>query len=154
MKRIFGTDGVRGIVNEDLTPELTFRLGKVYGWIIHTKYSTSCRVLIGRDTRLSCGMLESALSAGLTSQGVNVHLIGVIPTPGLAFLTRTEGFNAGAMISASHNLAEYNGIKFFSQYGFKLTDEDELQIEKSLSEYEKNRKIARLVLSCRNSLIQ
>ena len=84
-------------------------------------------------------MLESALTAGLTSQGVNVLLIGVIPTPGLAFLTRTEGFNAGAMISASHNPAEYNGIKFFSHDGFKLTDQEELQIERSLSEYEKIR---------------
>jgi phosphoglucosamine mutase len=84
-------------------------------------------------------MLESALTAGLTSQGVDVLLIGVIPTPGLAFLTRTEGFNAGAMISASHNPAEYNGIKFFSHDGFKLTDQEELQIERSLSEYEKTR---------------
>jgi phosphoglucosamine mutase len=139
MKRLFGTDGVRGVVNSDLTPEFAFRLGKVFGRMMHEKHGDHSRILIGKDTRLSGGMLEAAISEGLASQGVNVVLVGVIPTPGLAFLTRSQGFSAGLMITASHNPAEYNGIKFFSHDGFKLTDHEELEIEKSIAEYEKIR---------------
>jgi phosphoglucosamine mutase len=137
MKKLFGTDGIRGIANKDLTPELAFRLGKIVGRMIHERQTDEPRVLIGRDTRLSGRMLEAAISAGLASQGVNVLLAGIIPTPGLAFLTRTERLNAGVMISASHNPAEYNGFKFFSCDGFKLTDQEQFEIEKSFDEYEK-----------------
>jgi len=136
MKRLFGTDGVRGVANRDLTPEFAFRLGKVFGRMTHEEHGDHSRILIGKDTRLSGGMLEAALSEGLASQGVNVVLVGVIPTPGLAFLTRSQGFSAGLVITASHNLAEYNGIKFFSHDGFKLADHEELEIEKSIAEYE------------------
>jgi phosphoglucosamine mutase len=136
MKRLFGTDGVRGVANRDLTPELALRLGKVFGRMTREEHADHSRILIGKDTRLSGGMLEAAVSAGLASQGVEVVLVGVIPTPGLAFLTRTQGFSSGLMISASHNSAEYNGIKFFSHDGFKLTDHEELEIEKSIAEYE------------------
>ena len=137
MKKLFGTDGIRGAVDKDLTTELAFRLGRVFGLIIEQKYpSGPWNVLIGRDTRLSCEALEGALSSGLKSQGVNMTLVNVIPTPGLAFLTRTAGFNAGVMISASHNPAEYNGIKFVSHNGFKLTDEEESEIEKTIGNYD------------------
>ena len=137
MKKLFGTDGIRGAVDKDLTTELAFRLGRVFGLIIEQKYpSGPWNVLIGRDTRLSCEALEGALCSGLKSQGVNMTLVNVIPTPGLAFLTRTVGFNAGVMISASHNPAEYNGIKFVSHNGFKLTDEEESEIEKTIENYD------------------
>jgi phosphoglucosamine mutase len=136
MKRLFGTDGVRGIANRDLAPELAFRLAKLFGRIIRERQMGHGRVVIGKDTRLSGGMLESAISAGLASQGVNAILAGIIPTPGLAFLTRTEGFNAGVMISASHNPAEYNGIKFFSHDGFKLSNGEESKIERAFNGYE------------------
>lgn len=137
MKKLFGTDGIRGAVDKDLTMELAFRLGRVFGLIIEQKYpSGPWNVVIGRDTRSSCEALEGALSSGLKSQGVNMTLVNVIPTPGLAFLTRTAGFNAGVMISASHNPAEYNGIKFLSHNGFKLTDEEESEIEKAIGNYD------------------
>lgn len=137
MKKFFGTDGIRGLANRDLTPELALRLGKIFGRMTCEKHAGHSRILIGKDTRLSGGMLEAAVSSGLASQGVDVVLAGVIPTPGLAFLTRTQNFTAGLMISASHNPAEYNGIKFFSHDGFKITDQEEFEIEKSIGEFEK-----------------
>ena len=137
MKRLFGTDGVRGVANKDLPPELAFRLGKIFGHMLHEKRKQHPRVVVGRDTRRSGGMLEAAVSAGLASQGVDAILVGVIPTPGLAFLTRTLGFDAGVMISASHNPAEYNGIKLFARDGFKLSDDEELEIERALIQFEK-----------------
>ncbi|MGA2783190.1 MAG: phosphoglucosamine mutase [Candidatus Bathyarchaeia archaeon] len=139
MKKLFGTDGIRGLANRDLTPELALRLGKIFGRMTREKDAGHSRILIGKDTRLSGGMLEAAVSAGLASQGVDVILAGVIPTPGLAFLTRTLDFTAGLMITASHNPAEYNGIKFFSHDGFKITDQEEFEIEKSIGEFEKIR---------------
>jgi len=137
MKKLFGTDGIRGVVGRDLTVELSFRLGKVFGMMIAQDHLPGpLSVVVGRDTRSSCETLEDAICTGLTSQGVNVSLAGVIPTPGLAFLARTSGFNAGVMISASHNPAEYNGIKFVSHDGFKLTEEKESEIEQSIENYE------------------
>ncbi|MBI2773533.1 MAG: phosphoglucosamine mutase [Chloroflexi bacterium] len=129
MTKYFGTDGVRGIANDDLTPELALRLGRAAG---HVLGGAGRRVVIGRDTRRSGRMLESALAAGLCSVGVEVRLVGHIPTPGLAYLTRTEGFVAGAVISASHNPAPDNGIKFFSDRGIKLPDELEDRIEAAM----------------------
>lgn len=126
MSKLFGTDGVRGIANQDLTPELALRLGRAAG---HVLGGLGHRVAVGRDTRRSGRMLESALAAGLCSVGIEVRLLGHIPTPGLAYITRSDGFVAGAVISASHNPAPDNGIKFFDQRGLKLDDALEERIE-------------------------
>jgi phosphoglucosamine mutase len=126
MTRLFGTDGIRGIANRDLTPELALRLGRAAG---HVLGGAGHRVVIGRDTRRSGRMLESALAAGLCSVGMEVRLVGHIPTPGLAYLTKTDDFVAGAVISASHNPAPDNGIKFFDHKGLKLADAVEDRIE-------------------------
>lgn len=131
MGKYFGTDGVRGIANSELTPELAFKLGRFGGYIL-TKQQEKPKVLIGRDTRISGHMLEGALVAGLLSIGAEVMRLGVISTPGVAYLTRALGAQAGIMISASHNPVEDNGIKFFGPDGFKLSDEQELEIEKYL----------------------
>ena len=130
MPRLFGTDGVRGIANKDLTPELALRLGRAAG---HVLGGAGHRVVVGRDTRRSGRMLESALAAGLCSVGMEVRLVGHIPTPGLAYLARTGGFVAGGVISASHNPAPDNGIKFFDQGGLKLPDATEDQIEAAMT---------------------
>ena len=137
MKKLFGTDGIRGVVGKDLTVELSFKLGRVFGMMIANDHpSGPLSIVVGRDTRSSCEALADAVSAGLTSQGVNVSLAEVIPTPGLAFLTRTAGFNGGVMISASHNPAEYNGIKFVSYDGLKLTEAKESEIESTIENYD------------------
>src|SRR5690554_1131298 len=127
--RLFGTDGVRGVANRELTPELAFRLGRAAAQVVAHRGSRRPRVGIGRDTRGSGEMLEAALAAGLASAGCDVELLGVVPTPGVAALTALLGFQAGAVISASHNPAEDNGIKFFGPDGYKLPDEDERSIE-------------------------
>lgn len=126
MTRLFGTDGIRGIANRDLTPELALRLGRAAG---HVLGGPGHRVVVGRDTRRSGRMLESALAAGLCSVGIEVRLVGHVPTPGLAWITRNGGFSAGAVISASHNPAPDNGIKFFGSRGVKLDDALEERIE-------------------------
>src|SRR5699024_188941 len=128
MGKYFGTDGVRGIANKELTPELAYKLGRVGGYVL-TKDVQKPKVLIGRDTRISGDMLESALIAGLLSIGAEVMRLGVISTPGVAYLTRATSSQAGIMISASHNPVEDNGIKFFGPDGFKLLDEQEKEIE-------------------------
>ena len=130
MSRLFGTDGIRGIANRDLTAELALRLGRAAG---HVLGGQGHRVVIGRDTRRSGRMLESALASGLCSVGMEVRLVGHVPTPGLAYLTRTQGFVAGAVISASHNPAPDNGIKFFDQGGLKLADAVEARIEELMT---------------------
>jgi len=131
--RLFGTDGVRGVANLDLTPELALRLGRAAGHILG---GPGHSVVIGRDTRRSGRMLESALAAGLCSVGMDVRLAGHIPTPGLAYLTRTEDVVAGAVISASHNPAPDNGIKFFDHAGLKLPDAVEDRIEHAMADDE------------------
>jgi phosphoglucosamine mutase len=128
MGKYFGTDGVRGVANSELTPELAFKLGRFGGYIL-TKDKERPKVLIGRDTRISGHMLEGALVAGLLSIGAEVMRLGVISTPGVAYLTKATGAQAGVMISASHNPVADNGIKFFGPDGFKLSDEQELEIE-------------------------
>jgi phosphoglucosamine mutase len=131
MTRLFGTDGVRGVANLDLTPELALRLGRAAG---HVLGGPGHSVLIGRDTRRSGRMLESALAAGLCSVGMDVRLVGHIPTPGLAYLARTETVVAGSVISASHNPAPDNGIKFFDHAGLKLPDATEDRIEAAMAD--------------------
>jgi phosphoglucosamine mutase len=126
LTRLFGTDGIRGVANLDLTPELALRLGRAAG---HVLGGAGHSVVIGRDTRRSGRMLESALAAGLCSVGMEVRLVGHIPTPGLAYLAKTDQFVAGAVISASHNPAPDNGIKFFDHRAQKLPDSVEDRIE-------------------------
>lgn len=128
MGKYFGTDGVRGVANSELTPELAFKLGRFGGFVL-TKDKDRPKVLIGRDTRVSGHMLEGALVAGLLSIGAEVMRLGVISTPGVSYLTKALGAQAGVMISASHNPVADNGIKFFGPDGFKLSDEQELEIE-------------------------
>lgn len=129
MGNYFGTDGVRGEANIELTPELAFKLGRFGGYVLSQHETATPRVFVGRDTRISGQMLESALVAGLLSAGIHVYKLGVIATPGVAYLVRTEKASAGVMISASHNPAQDNGIKFFAGDGFKLDDELEAEIE-------------------------
>lgn len=129
MSRLFGTDGVRGIANRDLTPELAYLLGFAGAHVLTEETRHKPTIVVGEDTRVSCGMLGSALIAGITCAGADVLHVGVIPTPGVAWLTRRLRADAGIMISASHNSFEYNGIKFFSGGGFKLPDETEDAIE-------------------------
>ncbi len=128
MRKYFGTDGIRGIAGETLTAELSYKTGRALGKLLISK-NDSPKVIIGRDTRISCDMIESSLVSGLTSTGVNVLLAGVIPTPAIAYLTSTLETDSGIMISASHNPYEDNGIKIFGKDGFKLTDGEELIIE-------------------------
>ncbi|NYE09507.1 phosphoglucosamine mutase [Bacillus niacini] len=128
MGKYFGTDGVRGVANSELTPELAFKLGRFGGFVL-TKDKDRPKVLIGRDTRVSGHMLEGALVAGLLSIGAEVMRLGVISTPGVSYLTKALGAEAGVMISASHNPVADNGIKFFGPDGFKLSDEQEYEIE-------------------------
>lgn len=133
MRRYFGTDGVRGTVNiSPMTAEFALNLGRAAGHVLTRHLEHKPHILIGKDTRLSGYMIESALCAGLTAQGMNVMLVGPIPTPAVAYLTRSLRADAGVMLSASHNPAGDNGIKFFGADGFKLPDEIEVEIEACL----------------------
>ena len=128
MGKYFGTDGVRGEANVELTPELAFKLGRFGGYVLSQHETERPKVFVARDTRISGEMLESALVAGLLSVGIEVYKLGVLATPGVSYLVRTEKASAGVMISASHNPAQDNGIKFFGGDGFKLADDQELEI--------------------------
>lgn len=130
MGKLFGTDGVRGIANLELTPDIALRLGRAAALVLGTRHRP--RVLIVRDTRRSGDLLEAALSAGLLSAGADVWLCGVLPTPAAAYLVTSLGADAGAVVSASHNPAAHNGIKFFGGDGFKLNDAEEDRIERLL----------------------
>lgn len=129
MGRLFGTDGVRGVANDELTPELAFEIGRAGAYVLTDKSGGRPKILVGKDTRISGDVLESALVAGICSVGAEAVIAGVIPTPAIAHLVRSEGFDAGVMISASHNPFEHNGIKYFSGSGYKLSDEVEERIE-------------------------
>ncbi len=133
MSKLFGTDGIRGIANKELTPELAFQVGRAGAYILSN--GKKGKIVVGKDTRISGDMLESALIAGITSIGLDVISVGVIPTPAVAYLTRKYGALAGVVISASHNPGEYNGIKFFNNKGLKLPDEVEGKIENIILEY-------------------
>jgi phosphoglucosamine mutase len=128
MGRLFGTDGVRGVANSELTPELAFRLGRAATYHFGQEHDIPV-LIIGRDTRVSGQMLEAALAAGICSAGGQAILAGVVPTPAVAFLTHRLGAQAGVVISASHNPYPDNGIKFFAQDGYKLPDAVEDQLE-------------------------
>lgn len=131
-KRYFGTDGIRGLANRDpITPEFAMRLGKAAGVHLRRRKAHPC-IVIGKDTRLSGYMIESALTSGICSMGIDVYLVGPMPTPAISFLTRSLRADAGIVISASHNPFMDNGIKFFGSDGRKFPDEDELEIEKIL----------------------
>src|SRR5271154_2656963 len=129
-RKLFGTDGVRGVANsEPITSETAMRLGRALAHVYKNPRGRHRRILIGKDTRLSGYMLETAMASGICSMGVDVWLVGPLPTPGIAFLTRSMRADAGVVISASHNPYQDNGIKFFSRDGFKLDDATERRIE-------------------------
>jgi phosphoglucosamine mutase len=133
--KLFGTDGIRGRINEHpMTPETVLRIGMASAKLLRKLHQGRNMVLIGKDTRLSGYMIESALTSGICSMGMDVTLVGPLPTPGIAFLTRTLRVDAGIVISASHNPFQDNGIKFFSHKGFKLPDGIEKKIEKLVAD--------------------
>ena len=134
-RQLFGTDGVRGVANiEPMTSETALRLGRAVAYVFRRTAGRRHKIIIGKDTRISGYMLETAMASGICSMGVDVLLVGPLPTPGIAFLTRSLRADAGAVISASHNPFQDNGIKFFSSQGFKLPDDVELEIERLVLE--------------------
>ncbi len=136
MGRLFGTDGVRGVANSQLTPSLAFNLGQAGAYVL-SKEHPHPRIVIGKDTRISGDMLEAAMISGICSVGADVLRVGVLPTPGIALLTRTLDVSAGVVISASHNPVQDNGIKFFDSTGYKLPDSIEDEIERIVVNEEK-----------------
>ena len=136
MRKYFGTDGVRGVANTELTCDLAYKLGRAGGYVL-AQGKDKVKVIVGKDTRVSGDMLEAALIAGLMSVGCDVVTVGVIPTPGVAYLTKKYEADCGVVISASHNPVEYNGIKFFNKDGYKLDDAVELEIEGYIDNIEK-----------------
>ena len=129
MKKYFGTDGIRRIANTELSPEFVYKVAKAGAYVLSKHCNHRPTILIGRDTRLSGTLIESAMTAGFLSYGANVKLLGVIPTPAVAYLTKKLNADASVVISASHNTFEFNGIKFFSNKGMKISDEIEEEIE-------------------------
>lgn len=129
MKKYFGTDGIRRIANTELSPELVYKVAKAGAYVLSKHTNHTPTILIGRDTRISGTLIESAMTAGFLSYGANVKLLGVIPTPAVAYLTKKLNADASVVISASHNTFEFNGIKFFSNKGMKISDELEEEIE-------------------------
>jgi len=129
MRKYFGTDGIRRIANTELSPELVYKVAKAGAYVLSKHTDHTPTILIGRDTRISGGLIESAMTAGFLSYGANVKLLGVIPTPAVAYLTRRYKADASVVISASHNTYEFNGVKYFSNKGMKIPDELEEEIE-------------------------
>src|SRR5512136_2110945 len=128
-RKLFGTDGIRGVANADpMTGEMAMQLGRAIAHVFKEAKGKH-RIVVGKDTRVSGYMLETAMASGICSMGADVWLVGPLPTPGIAFLTRSMRADAGVVISASHNPFQDNGIKFFSREGFKLDDETEQRIE-------------------------
>lgn len=137
MGKLFGTDGIRGVANKELSVESAMEVGQAAGTVIKERIGRKPRFVIGRDTRLSSTMLESAMAAGLCSVGCDVQLLGVVPTPAVAYLVRVLGADAGVMLTASHNPFADNGIKIISGTGFKLSDEEEEEIESIIVDNER-----------------
>ena len=129
MRKYFGTDGIRRIANSELTPELVYRVAKAGAYVLSKHTDHTPTIFIGRDTRISGTLIEAAMTAGFLSYGANVKLLGVLPTPGVAYLTRRYKADASVVISASHNTFEFNGIKYFSNKGMKIPDTLEEEIE-------------------------
>lgn len=129
MRKLFGTDGVRGLANSELTPQLAYDLGCAGAFVLSKSRQHCPKIIVGKDTRISGYMLESALAAGMCSVGAKVYLAGVVPTPGIAHLVKEHNYDAGVVISASHNPFQDNGIKFFNNVGYKLSDVLEEEIE-------------------------
>lgn len=136
MRKYFGTDGVRGVANTELTCDLAYKLGRAGGFVL-AKGKEKVKVVVGKDTRVSGDMLEAALISGLMSVGCDIITVGVVPTPAVAYLTQKYGADCGVVISASHNPVEYNGIKLFNKDGYKLDDELELNIEQYIDDIDK-----------------
>ncbi|MBQ6919467.1 MAG: phosphoglucosamine mutase, partial [Synergistaceae bacterium] len=133
-RKLFGTDGVRDLANSgNMTPEIALKLGRSF-----IRFNHGRKIVVGLDTRLSGRMLEGALSSGISSEGADVYLAGIIPTPGVSYAIKSTRADGGAVISASHNPAEYNGIKFLGADGCKLSDDEELEIENILEKDERN----------------
>ena len=128
MRKYFGTDGIRRIANSELTPELVYRVAKAGAYVLSKHTDHTPTIFIGRDTRISGTLIEAAMTAGFLSYGANVKLLGVLPTPGVAYLTRRYKADASVVISASHNTFEFNGIKYFSNKGMKIPDALEEEI--------------------------
>ena len=141
MRKYFGTDGIRRIANTELTPELVYRVAKAGAYALSKHTDHTPTILIGRDTRISGTLIESAMTAGFLSYGANVKLLGVIPTPAVAYLTRKLNADASVVISASHNTFEFNGVKYFSNKGMKIPDEIEEEIEEVMESDEKFREL-------------
>ncbi len=135
MQKLFGTDGVRGVANTELSANLALRLGAASAYVLRGKHE-GARILVGRDPRISGDVLESALAAGVCSLGVDIYLVGVVPTPGVAYLAKHFGADAGIVISASHNPMRDNGIKFFGPDGHKLSDDIEAEIEAQVGRFD------------------
>ncbi|HAG03814.1 MAG TPA: phosphoglucosamine mutase [Lachnospiraceae bacterium] len=133
MGKFFGTDGVRGVANVELTPELAMKIGKAGAYVLTKHTNHTAKIIVGMDTRISGGMLESALVAGICSVGAQAVLLGVVPTPAVAYLVRKYNADAGIVISASHNPVQDNGIKFFNSQGYKLRDDIEDEIEQYMT---------------------
>ncbi len=132
MGKLFGTDGIRGVAGKNLTAELAYQVGQAVTAVLQEQLGRKAHIAIGKDTRISSDMLESALCAGICSVGGDVELLGTIPTPAVAYLTVQQGCDAGIVISASHNSFEHNGIKVFNAQGYKLPDEMENEVERRI----------------------
>ena len=138
-RKYFGTDGMRGEANKDLTIDLVTNLGLALGYYLkkNNNKTSKPRIILGTDTRISGYMIRSALAAGITSMGIHIDFVGVLPTPGVSYLTRHLNADAGIMISASHNPVKDNGRKIFSQNGYKLLDSVEEELEALMEDREK-----------------
>lgn len=141
MSKLFGTDGVRGIAGKELSCELAMKIGMAAAFVLTKHCKNPPKILIGRDTRISGQMIESALVSGICFAGADCFLTGVIATPAVSFLVEKYGYDAGIMISASHNPVEFNGIKIFNSLGLKLSDELELEIENFIYNYDRNKQL-------------
>ena len=129
MRKYFGTDGIRRIANTELSPSLVYKVAKAGAYVLSKHTDHTPTIFIGRDTRISGTLIESAMTAGFLSYGANVKILDVIPTPAVAYLTKRFKADAGVVISASHNTFEFNGVKYFSNKGMKISDELEEEIE-------------------------
>ena len=137
MRKYFGTDGIRRIANTELTPELVYKVAKAGAYVLSKHTDHTPTILIGRDTRISGTLIESAMTAGFLSYGANVKLLGVTSTPSVAYLTKKYNADASVVISASHNTFEFNGVKYFSNKGMKIPDTLEEEIEEIMDSDEK-----------------